>query len=60
MTDPQPLEARRLTRRFGSLIAVSDLDLDVRAGEIAGFLGPNGAGKTTTLRMCSGLPGSIR
>ena len=55
MTDPQPLEARRLTRRFGSLIAVSDLDLDVRAGEIAGFLGPNGAGKTTTLRMCSGL-----
>ena len=55
MNAPPPLEARRLTRRFGHLVAVSDLDLDVRAGEIAGFLGPNGAGKTTTLRMCSGL-----
>jgi ABC-2 type transport system ATP-binding protein len=55
MHEPPPLEARRLTRRFGHLVAVSDLDLDVRAGEIAGFLGPNGAGKTTTLRMCSGL-----
>jgi ABC-2 type transport system ATP-binding protein len=55
MTTPTPLEARHLTRRYGSFVAVEDLDLGVGAGEIVGFLGPNGAGKTTTLRMCSGL-----
>ncbi|TMQ68778.1 MAG: ABC transporter ATP-binding protein, partial [Candidatus Eisenbacteria bacterium] len=42
-------------RRYGSLVAVDHLDLDVRPGEILGFLGPNGAGKTTTLRCASGL-----
>ncbi|HET9326291.1 MAG TPA: ABC transporter ATP-binding protein [Candidatus Eisenbacteria bacterium] len=50
-----PLEIRGLTRRYGSLVAVDHLDLEVRAGEILGFLGPNGAGKTTTLRCISGL-----
>jgi ABC-2 type transport system ATP-binding protein len=50
-----PLLARGLTRRFGALVAVDGLDLEVRPGEILGFLGPNGAGKTTTLRMCAGL-----
>jgi ABC-2 type transport system ATP-binding protein len=50
-----PVEARRLTKRYGALTAVDSLDLSVRAGEVYGFLGPNGAGKTTTLRMLLGL-----
>jgi ABC-2 type transport system ATP-binding protein len=50
-----PVEARRLTKRYGTLTAVDRLDLRVRAGEVYGFLGPNGAGKTTTLRMLLGL-----
>lgn len=45
----------RLSKRFGRVQAVSDLSLDVRAGEIVGFLGPNGAGKTTTIRMLMGF-----
>lgn len=44
-----------LTKRFGSIIAVDRLSLDVRDGEVFGFLGPNGAGKTTTVRMLAGL-----
>ncbi|MFQ5897312.1 MAG: ATP-binding cassette domain-containing protein [Candidatus Methylomirabilia bacterium] len=44
-----------LTRRFGTLVAVDDLNLRVRAGEVYGFLGPNGAGKSTTLRMLCGI-----
>ncbi len=44
-----------LTKRFGSLTAVSELTLEVAAGEIVGFLGPNGAGKTTTLRTLLGF-----
>jgi len=50
-----PLRVVGLTRRYGDFVAVDDLSLDVRRGEILGFLGPNGAGKTTTLRCCSGL-----
>jgi ABC-2 type transport system ATP-binding protein len=50
-----PLEARGLTKRFGSTTAVDDLTFGVEAGRITGFLGPNGAGKTTTLRMLLGL-----
>jgi ABC-2 type transport system ATP-binding protein len=49
------IRARGLGRRFGSVAAVSDLDLDVPAGSIYGFLGPNGAGKTTTIRLLLGL-----
>jgi ABC-type multidrug transport system ATPase subunit len=44
-----------LTKRFGSNVAVSGLDLEVGAGQVYGFLGPNGAGKTTTIRMLLGL-----
>ena len=44
-----------LTKRFGSTVAVDDLDLQVAAGQVYGFLGPNGAGKTTTIRMLLGL-----
>ena len=49
------VETRDLTKRYGSLTAVSNLNLNVRRGEVYGFLGPNGAGKTTTLRMLLGL-----
>jgi ABC-2 type transport system ATP-binding protein len=53
---PAPvIEARGLTKRFGSLRAVDDLTFTVRPGGVTGFLGPNGAGKTTTLRMLLGL-----
>jgi len=44
-----------LSKTFGSYSAVSDLNLEVRPGEIFGFLGPNGAGKTTTVKMMTGL-----
>ena len=49
------IELHGLTKRFGDLTAVDDLDLELAAGTITGFLGPNGAGKTTTLRMLLGL-----
>ncbi|MFM8535663.1 MAG: ABC transporter ATP-binding protein [Acidimicrobiia bacterium] len=47
--------AQQLTRVFGDRVAVRDVSLTVRAGEIVGLLGPNGAGKTTTMRMLAGL-----
>jgi ABC-2 type transport system ATP-binding protein len=49
------IEARGLTKQFGSLIAVDHLDLDVPRSMIYGFLGPNGSGKTTSIRMLCGL-----
>jgi len=49
------VETRHLTRRFGSLVAVSDLTLQIETGEVFGLLGPNGSGKTTTIRMLCGL-----
>ena len=45
------IELEGLTKRFGDVVAVNDLDLTVEAGEIFGFLGPNGAGKSTTIDM---------
>ena len=45
------ISARGLVKRFGDLVAVDGIDLDVRAGEAFGFLGPNGAGKSSTMRM---------
>ena len=50
-----PLIVEALSKRFGSVQAVTGVSLEVRAGEIVGFLGANGAGKTTTLRCASGL-----
>ena len=44
-----------LTRRFGDLAAVQDVNLRVEAGQFYGFLGPNGAGKSTTIKMLTGL-----
>jgi ABC-2 type transport system ATP-binding protein len=49
------IETQGLTRRFGNLKAVSDVDLCVPEASVYGFLGPNGAGKTTTIRMLLGL-----
>jgi lipooligosaccharide transport system ATP-binding protein len=45
------IHARGLVKRFGDLVAVDGIDLDVRPGEAFGFLGPNGAGKSSTMRM---------
>jgi ABC-2 type transport system ATP-binding protein len=49
------IETHGLTKRFGDLVAVDNLDLDVAEGEIFGLLGPNGAGKTTTISMLATL-----
>ena len=49
------IQTVNLTRYYGSLAAVQDLNLTVEQGELFGFLGPNGAGKTTTIRMIVGL-----
>jgi ABC-2 type transport system ATP-binding protein len=49
------IECRGLTKTFGDLRAVDNLDLSVYSGELFGFLGPNGAGKTTTIKMMTGL-----
>ncbi len=49
------IEARGLSKHFGDLRAVSNLNLDVPRGQIYGFLGPNGSGKSTTIRMLCGL-----
>jgi len=49
------IEARGLTRRFGTHVAVDHLELTIPRAQIYGFLGPNGSGKTTTIRMLCGL-----
>ena len=53
---PQALvHARGLTKRFGDLLAVDDIDFDIHKGQAFGFLGPNGAGKTSTMRMIAAV-----
>jgi len=49
------IETRGLTKRYGRVVAVADLDLAIEAGEVFGLLGPNGSGKTTTILMLLGL-----
>jgi len=51
------IETHSLRKRFGSKVAVEDLTLSVRRGEVFGFLGPNGAGKTTSVKLLLGLVG---
>ena len=49
------IEARQLSKHYGSLVAVDQLSFEVGAGEVLGFLGPNGAGKSTTMEMLTGF-----
>lgn len=49
------LEVKKLTKRFGGLIAVNSIDFSVRTGEIVGLIGPNGAGKSTTFNLITGV-----
>ena len=49
------IRTERLTKRYGSTVALDQLDLSMRSGEVLGFIGPNGAGKTTTIRLLLGL-----
>lgn len=49
------IELKNLTKKYGSLTAVNNLNLEIEKGEIFGFLGPNGAGKTTTIKLLTGL-----
>jgi ABC-2 type transport system ATP-binding protein len=49
------LEARRLTKRYGGVLALDDVSFDLRPGEIVGYLGPNGSGKSTTVNLVVGL-----
>jgi ABC-2 type transport system ATP-binding protein len=56
MNSPEwAVEVRDLRRTFGAFVAVDNISLQVKRGEIFGFLGPNGAGKSTTIRMLCGL-----
>lgn len=52
---PTPVRLRGVSKRYGSTLAVSGLDLDVQRAEVLALLGPNGAGKTTTVEMCEGF-----
>lgn len=54
LTEPA-IVARNLTRRFGNVVAVDDVSLEIPQAQIYGFLGPNGSGKSTTIRMFCGL-----
>lgn len=58
------LEVQGLTKRFGGLVAVKDIGLKVRGGEIVGLIGPNGSGKSTVMKLIMGIErpdaGSVR
>ncbi len=55
LMDAPAISTENLTRRFGELVAVQDVNLQVAPGQFFGFLGPNGAGKSTTIKMLTGL-----
>jgi len=55
VTTGAALSVRGLSKRFGGIVAVDSVDLEIPAGTFYGFVGPNGAGKTTTLAMITGL-----
>ncbi len=52
---PEFLEFRGVSKRFGSIQAVSDVSLEIKKGEFFSLLGPSGCGKTTSLRMIAGF-----
>jgi branched-chain amino acid transport system ATP-binding protein len=55
MNDCASLEVGHLTKRFGGLVAVKDISLNVKAGEILGLIGPNGSGKSTVMKLIMGI-----
>jgi len=55
MNSAPTISTQGLCRRFGDLVAVDGVDLQVAPGQFFGFLGPNGAGKSTTIKMLTGL-----
>jgi ABC-2 type transport system ATP-binding protein len=54
-TSEYAIEAQNITKKYGDFLAVNDLNLKIKKGEVFGFLGPNGAGKTTSISMMVGL-----
>src|SRR5438270_4507952 len=58
------IEISQLTKRYGTITAIKNLNVSVKKGEIVGFLGPNGAAKTTTMKIITGFmaptTGSVR
>ena len=58
LTDVPTIEAVKLTKRYGSFEAVSDLNIKIEGAKCVGFLGPNGAGKTTTPKDVHGFDSS--
>lgn len=55
MSQTDIVQIKRLTKKFGKLVALDEFDMTVRQGEVHGFLGPNGAGKSTAIRVLLGL-----
>src|SRR5271156_4146825 len=55
MVGATAIRTHGLTKHYGDVVALQDLDLEVATGEVVGYLGPNGAGKTTTIRLLLGL-----
>lgn len=49
------IKTENLTRKFGTLVALDNLNIEVEEGEIFGLVGPDGAGKTTTMRLLTGI-----
>src|SRR5271170_7625662 len=49
------IEIAQLTKKYGTITAIKNLNFSVKKGEIVGFLGPNGAGKTTTMKIITGF-----
>ncbi|HEU0245459.1 MAG TPA: ATP-binding cassette domain-containing protein, partial [Gaiellaceae bacterium] len=57
MTETPLLEVRRLTKTFGSVQALTDVDFEVRPGEVMALVGDNGAGKSTLIKCVAGIHG---
>lgn len=49
------IQLKNINKKFGNITALSNINFDIRQGEIIGFLGPNGAGKSTTMKIMANL-----